>query len=739
MKRISLIITCVMFTLFTNAQNIFDPIVHSIDIYFNTTNWDDSLDIFYANNIGERLIADSIIINGNIDQDVGVKYKGNSSYNVNNIKNPLNIKLDYINNGQSIDGYNVLKLSNGFRDPSLVREILSYDIAREYMPAPKVSFANVSVNGVLIGIYSCIQSIDDDFTNENFYERKGPLFKAENTGAVVPNCNNGPLGILKKYSDTLCYQKSYEMQSTDDWGQLDDFLDTLNNDFSSIEYVFDIDRAIWMMAFENLIVALDGPIHSIPHNFYLFKDNNGRFSPIIWDMNMSLGGFTMGLPNPVTNQDLQQLDVFHENSNNQNKLTSTILSSVRYKKMYIAHMKTILNEFFINGLYNSMALSYQSLINNSILSDPNLFYSFSEILSATTNTVDNIIGLSELMEDRIIFLQSLPEFSSVSPSISNTVTSPQNVLPHSTVFFTSNIINSNYAFLAYRYNYSDKFEKVEMFDDGMHNDGAPGDNVFGISLNVDARDMQYYIYAENNDAAIFSPQRAEKEFHKLVVAGGLVINEVMASNVNSVADQDGEYDDWVELYNNNSFSINLNGYYLSDNENDLTKWSFPNINIAPNSYLVVWCDTAGNSQSGLHTNYRLSSDQEEVYLTDPLGVVVDAIHYVNMPEDISYSRVPNGEGPFQNQLPTYSSNNNSISSVYEDNKKEGFLIFPNPVNDNLTIIGLDIKEISIFNICGQNVLTKKIDDISTTINTSGLKAGVYFVKNNYFSYKLVKQ
>ena len=66
----------------------------------------------------------------------------------------------------------------------------------------------------------------------------------------------------------------------------------------------------------------------------------------------------------------------------------------------------------------------------------------------------------------------------------------------------------------------------------------------------------------------------------------------MAGNVTSVADQNGEYDDWVELYNGNSFSLNLNGYYLSDNENDLTKWTFPNVSIPANDYLIVWCDTA---------------------------------------------------------------------------------------------------------------------------------------------------
>ena len=74
----------------------------------------------------------------------------------------------------------------------------------------------------------------------------------------------------------------------------------------------DIDRTLWMMALENLTICLDGPINSIPHNFYLFKDNNGRFSPVLWDMNMSFGSFTNGLSSPVSVSDLQDLDIFHK-------------------------------------------------------------------------------------------------------------------------------------------------------------------------------------------------------------------------------------------------------------------------------------------------------------------------------------------------------------------------------------------------------------------------------------------
>ena len=734
MNRLILIVFLSFTSFFSFSQDVFDIGIRTIEIFFSEPNWDDTLDLYYANDIGERLVADSILIDGKSDQDVGIKYKGNSSYNVNNTKNPMNIKLDYIQNGQSINGYNVLKLSNGFRDPSFVREVLAYDMARDYMPAPKATYANVFVNGTLLGLYTCVQSIDDDFTNENFYERKGPFFKVENTGISVPGCF-GPLGILEYYSDTNCYQRVYEMQSSNDWTKLGYFLDTLNNHFTDIENVMDIDRTLWMMAFENITVCLDGPINSIPHNFYLFKDNNGRFSPLLWDMNMAFGTFTNGLPSPVQNSDLQELDVFHSSTDIQNKLTTQIFSSDRYKRMYIAHMRTILNEKFTNNAYSNSALDLQALINNYIISDPNTFFSYSDFTSNVSNSVGNIIGIEELMIDRVSFLQGLVEFTALPPSISNISSSPSIVLQHSSVNITASISNSNYAYLGYRFKFSDKFTKIQMFDDGLHGDGISGDGVFGATLDVDARDIQYYIYAENNDAGIFSPERAEKEFHQLPVVGNLVINEVMAGNSTAVADAHGEYDDWVELFNGNSFSINLGGYYLSDNEYDLTKWTFPSVTIPANGYLIVWCDTAGNSQAGIHTTYRLSADQEEVYLTNPIGEVIDAVHYVNMPTDKGYARVPNGTGPMQYQEHTYNANNFVPTYIGNISASSSLRVYPNPSSNRIYILGANDR-IDIFDMMGKKVYSENNSEV---IDISSLKKGMYFIESGNNVVKIIKQ
>jgi hypothetical protein len=407
--------------------------------------------------------------------------------------------------------------------------------------------------------------------------------------------------------------------------------------------------------------------------------------------------------------------------------------------MYVAHMRTILNEQFVNNNYSTRASALQQIIDTDVNTDPNTFYSYTDFTSNINSSVGSgpipITGITELMNARITHLQALNEFTATPPTVSNISSNPTNVLPHSTINITAEISNSNYAYLGYRFKFSTKFEKLQMFDDGQHGDGTAGDGVYGATINVDARDVQYYFYAENSDAGVFSPERAEKEFHQLPVVSGLVINEIMAGNVTAVADQNGEYDDWVELYNGNSFSLNLNGYYLSDNENDLIKWTFPNVSIPANDYLIVWCDTAGGTQSGLHTTYRLSADQEEVYLTDPTGTVVDAVHFVNMITDKGYARVPNGSGVMQYQTHTYDDNNLLISAVNQLSSGTNLRVYPNPSNSRIYILGAT-EGVSVFNMIGQKVFTEK--EVAS-VDISNWENGIYFVKSGNSVVKIIKQ
>ena len=85
MSKVLLIIALIGLSLSSFSQDVFDIGIRKVEIFFSDPNWNDTLDYYYANDLG-RTLADSIIIDGAMDDSVGVKYKGNSSYNVNNAK-----------------------------------------------------------------------------------------------------------------------------------------------------------------------------------------------------------------------------------------------------------------------------------------------------------------------------------------------------------------------------------------------------------------------------------------------------------------------------------------------------------------------------------------------------------------------------------------------------------------------------------------------------------------------------
>ncbi len=124
----------------------------------------------------------------------------------------------------------------------------------------------------------------------------------------------------------------------------------------------------------------------------------------------------------------------------------------------------------------------------------------------------------------------------------------------------------------------------------------------------------------------------------------VVINEVMSSNASTIADEDGDYEDWIELYNAGEHTIHLFGYGLSDDYGNPFRWVFPDVSIAPGDFLLIWASgkNRNNPAVPLHTNFSISSAGEEVLITHPNGTRVDELAPVHIPTDISYGRQPDG-------------------------------------------------------------------------------------------------
>lgn len=140
-------------------------------------------------------------------------------------------------------------------------------------------------------------------------------------------------------------------------------------------------------------------------------------------------------------------------------------------------------------------------------------------------------------------------------------------------------------------------------------------------------------------------------------AGDVVINEIMSINSSTVADQNGEFDDWIELFNLSANNIDVSGYYLSDKSSNLLKWQIPSgTTISGNGYLIIWADK-DSTQIGLHSNFKLSSDGEVVILSKSDGIILDEIVYPAQTLELSYSRLPNGTGSFKWQNATFGKTN----------------------------------------------------------------------------------
>jgi len=137
----------------------------------------------------------------------------------------------------------------------------------------------------------------------------------------------------------------------------------------------------------------------------------------------------------------------------------------------------------------------------------------------------------------------------------------------------------------------------------------------------------------------------------------VVINELMPRNSTTVSDENDEFDDWIEFYNNSMNEIDLSGYYLSDNLRVPYRWQFPEgTKIGAQEFLIVWADD-DTLQVGLHANFRLSADGEELVLLNPKREVIDYVKFGAQSLELSYSRIPNGTGEFSWQHPTFYSVN----------------------------------------------------------------------------------
>jgi hypothetical protein len=738
MIKYLLIVYLTLGTYTAQGQNLFDiNTIRTIDIQFYDNNWDALLDSLATDNIGTgsgsgRILA-NVIIDGIQFDSCGVRYKGNSSMDTASSKNPFNIDLNYVISGQDYMGKDKIKLANCFTDPSMVREALMYELSNQYMDCPGASFVKLYINGGYRGIYTSTESIDNEFLDTYYGSSDNAFFKCDPISFQIYGDNSN----LAFHPDTMAYDTLYDMKSDAGLLELQQLCLQLEFNASNIEQYLDVDRALWFLALSNAFVHNDG-YTAFAHNYYVYKMDNGKWSIILWDVNMSFGGLLWNGTNllPLNLQALQNQSPFlHENAVNYRPLIARLLSQPEIKKKYIAHFKTIIEENLDNNHYYSRAQFMQTLIDSDVQNEPFSAYTYADFTTNLDNDVGAWIdlrpGLSNLMTARTAYLNSLPEFQLVAPIIQSV--QPSNVQPLAFSTITINV-TTNMAVgcdLYYRHHHFDAFEKLPMYDDGAHNDGMANDNIYGLDIAITDTPLEYYIYAQNQDAGIFSPARAAYEFYTINPSKGIVINEILADNASVQSDQDGEYDDWIELYNNSIVPIDMSGYYLSDNSGDITKWEFPaGTTIGSNDYLIIWADK-DSLQAGLHSNFKLSANGESVILSNNSGNIIDSTSFQSQQVDVSYGRLANGTGHYTYLLPSFAAfNEKEVYLAAEKTPNTAFELFPNPAINAVTIVTdqpLNLL-VEIISLDGKIMYKEPLLNTKNNLDINFLSKGIYLVR-----------
>ena len=268
--------------------DLYDPATfRTLFINFEHDDWDQELSAFYNSDVE---VPATLIIDGQEYPDVGIHYRGKSSYFMvpAGYKRSLNVSLDYVHDEQRFQSYRTLNLLNLHGDDSLLSSVLYSHIARHYIPAPEANLVRVVINGENWGVYGNVEQFNKDFLRANFGTAEGVRWKV--TGSPF-----GDGGLRYLGDDVEEYRRRYTIKSKDDdasWQALIELCRVLDQTppdelEAALEPILDIDSTLWFLALDVALVNSDG-YWTRASDYSLYRDPAGRFHVIPHDMNEAI-------------------------------------------------------------------------------------------------------------------------------------------------------------------------------------------------------------------------------------------------------------------------------------------------------------------------------------------------------------------------------------------------------------------------------------------------------------------
>ena len=225
----------------------------------------------------------------------------------------------------------------------------------------------------------------------------------------------------------------------------------------------------------------------------------------------------------------------------------------------------------------------------------------------------------------------------------------------------------------------------------------------------------------------------------------MFINEIVSENT-KVEDEYGEFDDYIELYNDSPFDVNVGGWYISDKLSDKLLFQIHDTDeelttIPPQSRLILWAD-GQVGQGVLHVGFNLKETGGSIILSkyNYLNelVIIDQVAFPGLDEDSSFSRVTDGSAEWAIQPPTFNQPNNSWISI--DANQIRPTIYPVWVDNYFTVTNAGDRAVKVIDITGRTVIPEIFfSDGEGQMNASHLQPGIYLVIVGNESFKIIKR
>jgi hypothetical protein len=743
MRHINLLTGLILLPYYLTSQPVFpddepvfkDDVVPRIDIFIHP----DTLQWIYENvesyqEFHATFVFDNETIRDTIE-NIGFRLRGNTSRYSQ--KKSFKVSFNTFEPGRKWNGLEKLNLNGEHNDPSIVRAKLCWDLLRELeIPAPRSNHVQVYINNNYYGLYINTEHIDEEFVASRFGNKDGNLYKCLWPADLDYLGQNPEYYKLTNGGSRRVYDLRTNV-AEDDYSDIAHFIDVLNNTPSN-QFICEMDKVFNLYDYLKIVAAdiftgnWDGYIYN-KNNFYLYHNTEtGKFEYIPYDLDNTFGI-------DWVDRDWGTRDIYdwEQHGDEVRPLYTRIMAIPELKDQFTYYLNLLTTTFASEEDFYPVIDATRDKIAPYVINDPyyplDYGYTYSDFLNSYTSALGGHVGygLKPYVHVRDSSNLAQIELTDIEPVIK--------YVGHSAFLPGQDFTVTAYAEdedetpevkLVYRLN-NGALQFLYMYDDGEHNDGEEGDKIYGgtISGITNSTSIEFQVSVTDNFGYNSIKPCDPLELNLFPSTDPeLYINEFMASNDGAFADEFGEYDDWIELFNGDDVPVWLGDKSLSDNPDIPYKWPMPDITLQPGGFILFWADD--DPEQGIkHTNFKLKEEGDEIgiYDSESTGFYpIDTVVFSAQAADISFGRDPDGDSAWKYYTVITPGLSNSGGANVDEHKNESFLtIYPNPVADNSVYLE-EPMNLKVFDGTGSLIL--ELYNVNK-ISTDGLKPGFYLVVN----------